>query len=401
MISPEEAWKRLQPHTNPLGSESRRRSEALGSTLSQALPAKVDVPASDVSAMDGYALAATVAPGAQLRVTGLVAAGDPPGATLEPDGALRIMTGAPVPVGADRVVPIEDTDGGAEEVTISRPPEPNAHIRKRGEILHRGATLLDTSSLLTPGALGLLATHGYTEVPVFKTPSIAVLSTGDEVISPDQTPKPGQLRDSHTDFLLAATATTGIQACSLGISPDEPTALEELAREGMKRDVLILSGGVSMGEFDFVPGVLEKLGCKILFAGVSIQPGKPVVVAVRPGGLVFGLPGNPASAMVAFWILVRPALRRLMGLQDSYWYGALTGRLEAPLPGARGRDRFLPARVRFEEGEILVEPAPPLGSHDLAAYARGTALVRVPAGSEELAPGATCSVLPLANWASP
>jgi molybdopterin molybdotransferase len=141
------------------------------------------------------------------------------------------------------------------------------------------------------------------------------------------------------------------------------------------------------------------LGCTILFEKVAVQPAKPVVAAVHgAGGLVFGLPGNPASAMVAFWLFVRPALRRLLGWEDGYWKGALKAELAAPLAGAKGRDRFLPATVAFEDGKILVTPHPPVGSHDVAAYACGTALVRIPANAEPRGVGEDCEILPLADW---
>ncbi len=153
-----------------------------------------------------------------------------------------------------------------------------------------------------------------------------------------------------------------------------------------------------MGEFDVVEDVFAELGCQPLFDSVAVQPGKPLVAAHHENGLVFGLPGNPASVMVSFWLFVRPALRRLMGFTDSYWYGALNGALAAPLPGAKGRDRFLPAEIVFTDGEILVHPAPPKGSHDLMAYARGSALVRVPAHAQPAGPGSRCQVLPFANW---
>lgn len=156
-----------------------------------------------------------------------------------------------------------------------------------------------------------------------------------------------------------------------------------------------------MGEFDFVEAVFEQLGCRVLFDSVAIQPGKPLVVARREGGWVFGLPGNPASVMVGFWLFVRPLLRRLQGLADGYWQGSLTGELTDSLPGAKDRDRFFSAEVRFEAGRALVRPRPPRGSHDLAAYGQGTALVRVPAGSSESGPGAGCRFLPLIDWPMP
>lgn len=366
--------------------------------LAADLVARDDVPGGDVSAMDGYAVSGEVAAGTVLPVTGRVVAGAAPGGRLAAGSALRIMTGAPVPEGADRVVPVEDTDRGAERVALTTPAAAGANIRRRGEVVRRGAPLLGAGTLLTPGALGLVATHGYAELPVHRAPRVAILTTGDEVVAPEATPAPGQLRDSHTDFLAAACASVGARPQSLGIAPDREDALREKLATALGSDVAIVSGGVSMGELDLVEGVLAELGCEPLFDALAIQPGKPMVAAVHAGGLLFALPGNPASAMVCFWLLVRPALRRLLGLPDGYWRDGLRGVLDAPLPAARDRDRFLPAIVRLRDGEIRVEPQVPLGSHDLAAYGRGTALVRAEAGSPERRAGDPCEILPFANW---
>jgi molybdopterin molybdotransferase len=396
-IHPDEAWRRIAERVSPLSEERVERRAAVGRVLARALAATVDVPAADVSAMDGYAVAGAVSTAEPLPVAGTVAAGDPPGFALPPGTAARIMTGAPVPAGADRVIPVEKTDGGRERVTFEGGAEPGEHVRRRGEILRIGDPLLPAGSRLTPGALALLATHGHGELPVHRAPSVAVLTTGDEVVPPDTVPAPGQLRDSHTDFLLAAGATLGLRFAPLGIAPDRVGPLRELIREGLRADVLLLCGGVSMGEFDFVEGVLAELGCETVFDGVAIQPGKPLVFAVHPGGLVFGLPGNPASVMVSFWLFVRPALRRLLGFEDSWWGPALPATLAAPLPGMGPRDRFLPAAVEVRNGEILATPFPPKGSHDLATFALGTALVRVPAGSAARETGERCEVLVVAG----
>ncbi len=399
LISPDEAWQRIAARVSPLAAETVGRRAAGGRVLASDLAATVDVPAADVSAMDGYALAGEVGPGESRPVAGTVAAGDPPGFPLPAGAAARIMTGAVVPAGADRVVPVEQTDGGRERVTFrvtSRNPVPvGEHIRRRGEILHAGDPLVATGSLLTPAVLALLATHGHGEVPIHRVPTVAVLTTGDEVVPPDTVPAPGQLRDSNTDFLLAAGATLGLRFEPLGIAPDRVDALRERVREGLRADVLLLCGGVSMGEFDYVEGVLADFGCETVFDEVAIQPGKPMVFATHPGGLVFGLPGNPASVMVSFWLFVRPALRRLLGLDDSWWGSALRGTLAAPLPGAGPRDRFLPAAIETRDGDLLATPHSFKGSHDLAAFAQGTALVRVRAGSEPAAAGAPCEVLRL------
>lgn len=393
-LPPDEAWRRIAERLRPLAAEPAERRAAAGRVLARDLAATVDVPAADVSAMDGYAVAGEVRSGERRPVAATVAAGEAPGFELVPPAVVRIMTGAPVPHGADRVVPVEATDGGREEVVFQSGTRPGEHIRRRGEIVRSGDTLLPAGSRLTPGALALLATHGHASVPVHRAPSVAVLTTGDEVVPPETDPAPGQLRDSNTDFLLAAGTTLGLRFDALGIAPDRRQALLPLVEQGLRSDVLLLCGGVSMGEFDFVEGVLEELGCETVFEAVAIQPGKPLVFAVsRGGGLVFGLPGNPASVMVSFWLFVRPALRRLMGIEDSWWGSAVAGVLDAPLPGAGARDRFFAAAVEARGCELHVTPFASKGSHDLAAYARGTALVRVRPGAPPAPSGERCEVI--------
>ncbi len=393
MLTPEQAWRAIAAHLSPLPAEELPRRQAAGRVLARPLEARVDVPAADVSAMDGYAVAGPVAAGERRPVAATIAAGDAPGFTLPPAAVARIMTGAPVPAGADRVIPVEATDGGREVVTFAAAAEPGQHVRKRGEIQRAGAELLPAGVRLTPGALSLLATHGHGTLPVHRAPRVAILASGDEVVPPESEPGPGQLRDSHTDFLLAAGTSLGLAFTPLGIAPDREEELGRLVRRGLLSDVLLLCGGVSMGEFDLAEGVLAGLGCRAVFDAVAIQPGKPLVFAVHEGGLVFGLPGNPASVMVTFWLFVRPALRRLLGYEDSFWHGALAATLAAPLPGAGPRERFLPAEIAVRDGEIFATPAPPKGSHDLAAYAPGTALVRVRPGAAPAAAGERCEVL--------
>lgn len=392
-LHPDEAWRRIESALRPLPAEETPRRQAAGRILARDLSATVDVPAADVSAMDGYALAGLVPSGESRPVVTTIVAGDAPGFELVPPAVARIMTGAPVPRGADRVVPVEASDSPSRETVTFRSEVPaGEHIRHRGEILRIGDPLLPAGALLTPGALGLLATHGYSRVPVHRAPTVAVLATGDEVVPPETEPRPGQLRDSHTDFLLAAGAGLGLPFEPLGIAPDREDALRALVERGLKSDVLLLCGGVSMGELDLVEGVLADLGCQAHFDAVAIQPGKPLVFATHENGIVFGLPGNPASVMVSFWLFVRPALQRLMG-KEAHWWPAIPGVLAAPLPSAGPRDRFLPAEVAFRDGAAHVTPYPPRGSHDLAAYARGTALVRIRAGAGGAPVGAGCEVV--------
>lgn len=402
MIHPDEAWARIAPHLAPLPAEDVPRRQALGRVLARAVDATVDVPAADVSAMDGYALAGAAEPGRRYPVAATITAGTAPGTTLTPPAVARIMTGAPVPAGADRVIPVEQSDGGTMEAVFTVPGEVGDHIRRQGEVLGTGAPLLGAGTLLTPGSLALLATHGYAAVPVHRAPRVAVLATGDEVVPPESVPAPGQLRDSHTDFLLAAGAGLGLAFEPLGIAPDRVEALAQLVERGLAADVFLLCGGVSMGELDLSEGVLARAGCTIRFDAVAIQPGKPVVFATHLGrdgrtGLVFGLPGNPASVMVSFWLFVRPALRALLGSPDSWWPG-IPAVLAAPLPGSAGRERFLPAHAVARKGRLEVTPFPPKGSHDLAAYGGGNALVRVRPGSPARPAGEPCEILPLADW---
>lgn len=405
MISLTEAWNRLLPHLDPLPSEQLPRRAARGRVLAEPLAATVDVPPADLSAMDGYALAGEPTPGTRLPVDGRIAAGDPPGRVLPAGSAVRIMTGAPVPSGADRVIRFEHTDRGRDEVEIHQPEGDGANIRRRAEVLAAGAPLLAAGTPLTPEALALLAAHGHAELPVHRAPRVAVLPTGDEVVPPESTPGPGQIRDTHTDFLTAALAELGVPAEPLGIAPDAPEALRSLLATGLERaDVVLVGGGVSAGELDHVEDVLADLGCEPLFTSVAVQPGKPLVVAVRaaahdPGGrrrLVFGLPGNPASVMVTFRLFARPALARLLGRAAAPLDGLVSGVLAAEAPGAKGRDRFLPARLEAAaagDGRPRVRPVSQHGSHDMLAYAHGPALLLRPAGCAPGKIGEPCRVL--------
>ncbi|HUP42797.1 MAG TPA: molybdopterin molybdotransferase MoeA, partial [Thermoanaerobaculia bacterium] len=281
MLSPEEAWGRLEPFARPLPGVTVPRREALGRVLARPLAATVEVPAADVSAMDGFAVAGPAPVGKPVPIAGVVAAGEAPGRPLPAGTALRIMTGAPMPEGADRVIPVERATvqrsgsagggaAGAEAATFEIPGAAGDHVRRRGEVARSGDLLLPAGDQLTPGALALLATHGHAEVTVHRRPRVVVLVTGDEVVHPEKTPGPGKLRDSHTDFAVAACRTFGVAAEPLGIVPDDPAILRERIEQGLDADVLLVSGGVSMGEFDLVEQVLQGLDCHILFDAVAI-----------------------------------------------------------------------------------------------------------------------------------
>jgi molybdopterin molybdotransferase len=300
------------------------------------------------------------------------------------------MTGAPVPAGADRVVPIELTNAGEATVELERDVAAGAHIRRRAEIIAAGQPLLEPGTVLRPSALAWLASHGVSEVEVVAAPRVAFATTGDEVVAPEITPRPGQLRDSHSDFLGAGLAALGIVPERLGILADRREVLDQAIAAGLRNDVLILCGGVSAGAFDFVEPALRDHSCRILVDAVAIQPGKPLVVASGPNGqLIFGLPGNPASVFVTYTVFVRPALERLLGLPPR---PPVCVRLGTATPqAARERDRFVPV-VLDANGNAT--PVDARGSHDLSAFAIADGLVRLPRG-QRLEKG---TVVPLLPW---
>ncbi len=391
MIAPEAAWGMLLPHLAPLATEILDRNQAAGRRLAAPAFATTDLPPCDLSALDGFALAGEAGAEGWYPVAGTRFAGDPIGAELAPASAMGIMTGSAVPAGADRVVGVEETlrEGARMRTTVA--VEPGAAIRRKGEIVRSGERLLPAGSPATPAALALLASQGIATLEVHRLPHLALLLTGNEIVPPAETPAPGQLRDSHSDFLLAEIARLRLPVRSLGIARDEPELLAERLGDGLTNsDVVLCCGGVSMGEADFLAPVLGRLGFRTLFHGVAIQPGKPLLVAHRGSQLVFGLPGNPASVMVAWWLFVRPALRRLMGAAAEFWDNALTGQLGAPLGAGRARDRFVPAAWRREAGASVLTPISPKGSHDLLAFGQATALLRIRAKAPAAAAGAAC-----------
>lgn len=396
MIDPEAAWEKLLPFLTPLAGVRLDRQQAAGRVLARTVVATTDLPPCDLSALDGFALAGKAGPGGGFPIAGTLFAGDPVGPAVPQGVAVRIMTGSAVPPGADRVVAVEETALAGEEVRVKDDVPPGAAIRRQGEIVRRGAELLPGGALLTPAALALLASQGIAEVEVHGVPRLALLLTGNEIVPPTATPSASQLRDSHSDFLIAELARLGLPVHSLGIARDDLEILDKHVREGLaSSDVVLCCGGVSMGEADFLAPVLARLGFRTIFHGVAMQPGKPLLVAHLDRQLVFGLPGNPASVMVAWWLFVRPALRRLLGRPASFWDAALPGTLGGPLGAGRGRDRFVPGVWRKVDGKPIVEPLSPKGSHDLLAFGLATALVRIRAAAPARAAGDSCEWMAL------
>jgi molybdopterin molybdotransferase len=356
---------------------------ALGLVLAEDVVSDLDMPPHDKALMDGYAVRSADLAGGRgvLRVIEEVTAGRTPGRAVGPGEATRIMTGAPLPEGADVVVMVERTQARADGLVEvdDRPPQPGQNIMRRGLETRRGETVLSAGVTLRPQELGVLATVGRIGARVVPAAEVAVLSTGDEVVEAPQVPGPGQIRNGNGPTLTAQVARAGAVPRYLGIAGDRLESLRPLVAEGLRSAVLVLSGGVSAGKLDLVPGVLGELGVEAHFHKVAMKPGKPVFFGTRGPTLVFGLPGNPVSALVCFELFVRPALRRLQGHADP---GPLLIKATLAEDFAYRTDRptYYPARLESAEMGWQVRPVPWRGSPDLLALTRANAFVVFPVG---------------------
>jgi molybdopterin molybdotransferase len=400
MRMPQEALAEILSVVTPLGAEQVELSAALGRVLSQAVRAGRSLPPWDNSAMDGYAVrAADVVAGAPLPVVGVVAAGHPAVEPLRPGHTLRIMTGAPMPAGADAVIMREEAQEQDGQVRFANKPAPGDHIRRAGEDVQDGEEVLPQGARLGPGELGLLASLGRTLVCVHRRPLVAIVSTGDELVPADQPPRPGQIVGSNAHALAAQVQECGAIPWVLPLVPDDREQLGQAFAQALRADVVLSSGGVSVGEFDYVKDVLRELGVKERFWQVDMKPGKPLSFSVAPQGApVFGLPGNPASAMVSFELFVRPALLRLLGhgglAPSARAYAlpltrpvALVG-LRAAITPDRRRLHFLRARVERDDRGLWATPASRQGSGMLRSMVGVNALLEIPPGGSPLMPGA-------------
>jgi len=362
--------------------------------LAEPALAAVDLPPFPSSAMDGYAVRSAEVPGS-LPVVGEAAAGSPFGRTLAPGEAARISTGGVVPEGADAVVPVELTDGGTETVLVREGIEPSAHVRERGGDVRAGATVLEPGVLLGPAQVGGLAAAGIAEVRCTKRPRAAILVTGSELREPGAELAPGEIYESNALLLASSLGAAGAVPAQLGVVADDREELERALERALPAfDLVVTSGGASVGPHDLVREVLGGLRVEEVFWGVALKPGKPVAFGVRRDHLVFNLPGNPVSVLVTFELLVRPAVNALLGLPDPLPRFA-TGSLAAAVRRNPARDEFVRARLRHGGDGPVLDPLAGQESHMIARSAAAEALVAVEAGADELPAGAQVRYLPL------
>lgn len=317
MVSFEDALQAISENVAPVGTEQVALVDAVGMVLAEEVSSPWDLPLWDNSAMDGYAVRHEdcLTTPCTLRVTGYLAAGAPADQLqVEPGCAVKIMTGAPIPAQATAVVPVEETgDTSGEQVTVKAGVTAGQHIRRQGEDIRKGERVLQAGTLLRPAEISLLASCGKPLVTVFRRPTVAILSTGDELVEVGTQPGPAQLINSNTLALAAAVREAGAIPRVLGIARDNRISHLEKMRQGLSADLLVTSAGISAGDRDLVRVVLEELGVKFLFWKVAIKPGKPTAFGIYEGKPVFCLPGNPVSSQVTFEQFVRPALLAMMG----------------------------------------------------------------------------------------
>ncbi len=366
-------------------SEPVALDEALGRVLAEEVKSADDVPGFDNSAMDGYAVLAADTPG-RLRVVDESRAGVPAGGGLAAGEAIAISTGAMVPVGADAVVRVEDTDAGKEVVDIRTEVEPGRDIRRAGEDISAGEVVLRPGAELAPAELGVLASVGVGEVRCARRPRVRVLTTGDELQEPGEPLRPGAIRNSNTHSVAALVRRAGAELAGAEIVPDDAVTTRDALSRALEDDIVVVCGGVSVGEHDHVRPALAELGVEQVFWGVALRPGKPTYFGVSPSAcLAFGLPGNPVSAVVTFLLFVRPAIRTILGAgEDSQRATAL---LDDEYPTLPARTQAVRCRLELRDDGWHAEPTGAQGSHVLTSMLGADALAIVPPGDGPLPAG--------------
>ncbi len=403
MFSVEEALERILAQIQPLEHTQVALTEATGLVLSQDIVAQEDMPPFANSAMDGYALLSKDSkPRAgqqpRLRIIGDIAAGYVAERAVEEGTAMRIMTGAPVPPGADSVIQVELTRSegpNSEWVEILEEVAPGNNIRPAGEDMRRGQTVLTRGTCIRAWEVGILATLGYAQVPVIRRPRVAILGTGDEVIDIHEPLRPGKIRNSNSYLLEAAVRQAGAGAYRLGVARDTVESLREKFSEAIKYDLILTSGGVSVGEFDLVKNIMQEQG-GINFWRINMRPGKPVAFGHIGAVPLLGLPGNPVSSAVTFELFGRPMIRKMMG-HTRLLRPQIEVRVEDGVQDRAMRRHYVRAHVERRDGQFVAHTTGNQGSHVMTSLVNANALVIVPEGGVEVRPDDTARAIML-DW---
>jgi molybdopterin molybdotransferase len=387
LLTFEDALARILEHARPLEPETVRLEDASRRVTAEHALARTDLPPFASSAMDGFAVRSADTPGT-LPVVLQVAAGSPAEAVLPAGAASTIATGGAVPDGADAVVPVENTRQGDGRVEVLEKARTGAHIRPRGGDVREGDAVVAAGMRLGPAQIGALAAAGVDAVSVGRKPRIAVLATGSELRPPGEVLAAGQIYESNRPMIAAVLEAAGATLELLPVVLDQESAHRDALERGLEADVLVTSGGVSVGPHDFVRRIERDLGVEEVFWGVAVKPGKPLSFGVRNRTLVFGLPGNPVSSLVGALLFVRPAVLALQGLADPQpaFDAAVTA---SPLRRNIHRDEFLRARREVGDEGVVIETVAGQESHMIVRAAAADALVHVPRGEGEIPSGAT------------
>ena len=401
--TPAEALARILAEVTPLPPQRRPLAEVLGLAVGEDLHSRATVPPFTNSAMDGYAVCAADLADAspehplRLRVLGDLAAGDTPRQPVGPGEALRIMTGAPLPDGADTVVPVEQTtrgDGAGEAwVELHQPQRAGLHVRHTGEDLREGQLLLRAGHGLRPGDLGALAAAGIPELAVHRRLRVAVLTTGDELVDVSEEPGPGRIRDANIHALCAQVRACGATPLPFERIPDDRERLLYTLRQALEADVVLTTGGISVGDYDHMKGLLEELSAQRIFWKVAQKPGGPLGFWKLGTTPIFGIPGNPVAAMLMVEEFVRPALRRLMGFSKLH-RPTVEATLEGGWAGKLGdhRTTYLRVVAQREGAAYRAQLTGPQGSAILSSMILANALAVIPAGVDRVEPGGTVTL---------
>ncbi len=381
VVTVEQAKDLILEHTKLLEAVEVSVFDAMGCVLSEDIISRINLPHFTNSSVDGYAVRSADIKNSnadnpvQLKVVGTIRAGDYPRYSIDQGESAKIMTGAPVPTGSDSVVMVEDTDNGQKLVKIKKPVSQNENLRFEGEEIRKGEIALMAGAELNPASLGFTAELGLKNISVYRKPRVALLVTGEELIGMEDELRPGKIRDTNSIIVRSALSRENAELIFHRRVKDEIADIREKLEQGLGQcDVVVVTGGVSVGEYDYVKEVLTKLGVKVVFWRVTQKPGGPMFFGTSGNALVFGLPGNPASALVCFYEYVRPALRKMAGKSELFLFGVEAFLVEEIRKKA-GKTQFLRGIVERRNNSYFVKPSGAQGSHILKSFGLSNCLI--------------------------